>query len=172
MSDLNSVEVAINTTELHPQAFSRVQSVADLFEVTPRTIKSWYKAGKFIEPVNINGILLFKNSDLIAWIGKQQSVTNEAQIMTTQSERPKTRRQTQDDTIKAHLLAGKKITSWEAIQAYRITTLAQRIQVLRRRGMIIQSRLVRANGANFSEYWIEAAHQSAIKSNRRTGDTI
>lgn len=76
--------------------------------------------------------------------------------MTTPADKPKTRKQTQDDTIKAHLLAGKRITSWEAIQIYRITTLAQRVQSLRRRGMIIQSRLVRANGANFSEYWIEA----------------
>lgn len=76
--------------------------------------------------------------------------------MTTPAAKPKTRKQTQDDTIKAHLLAGKRITSWEAIQIYRITTLAQRVQSLRKKGMTIQSRYVSENGAQFSEYWVEA----------------
>lgn len=74
--------------------------------------------------------------------------------MTTPANNLKHRKQTQDDTIKAHLLAGKRITSWEAIQSYHITTLAQRVQSLRRKGMTIHSRLVTANGARFSEYWV------------------
>lgn len=76
MTDLTTTE-AMNTVELHPQGFSRLQPTAELLGVSTQSLKRWYNAGKFVKPKNINGILLFKNSDLIAWIEQQQVATNE-----------------------------------------------------------------------------------------------
>lgn len=72
MSNINPVE-ATNTAELHPQGFSRMKPTADLIGVSVQSIKRWYNAGKFVKPVNVNGVLLFKNSDLIAWVEQQHS---------------------------------------------------------------------------------------------------
>lgn len=61
---------------------------------------------------------------------------------------------TQTDTIKAHLMAGKTISTWESYKLYQITCLAQRIHDLRSAGVNIQSKSVTNNGKRFSLYWI------------------
>ena len=63
----------------------------------------------------------------------------------------------QNDTVKAHMLAGHSIDTWQAYKLYNITCLAQRIHDLRKAGLTIQSKMVTRNGKSFSEYWVEEA---------------
>ena len=65
---LNIQEVTSNHQVLHPQGQSRIQPTADLIGVHHQTLRRWWKAGKFPKPININGILLFKNADVLAWL--------------------------------------------------------------------------------------------------------
>ena len=63
-----------------------------------------------------------------------------------------------------HLLSGKSITSWEAIQEYRVTRLASIIFSLKKKGYPIKTRyFTDHNGVNIAEYWIEVrgAEESA-----------
>lgn len=57
-------------------------------------------------------------------------------------------------TIKAHLLEGKTISTWEAYELYNITCLAQRIHDLRNEGLPIEDELVTINGKRFKVYWL------------------
>ena len=62
---------------------------------------------------------------------------------------------TQNDTVKAHMLAGRTIDTWQAYKIYNMTCLAQRIHDLRKSGLAIESKIVTRNGKSFSEYWID-----------------
>lgn len=62
---------------------------------------------------------------------------------------------TQTDTIKAHLMTGASISTWDAYERYQITCLAQRVHELRRSGLDIKSKVMVKNGKRFSLYWIE-----------------
>ena len=64
---------------------------------------------------------------------------------------------TQIDTIRAHLMTGASISTWDAYRLYRITSLAQRIHELRRSGLEIQSEMVTHNHKRFSLYWLDEA---------------
>ena len=59
---------------------------------------------------------------------------------------------TQENQILNHLKQHKFITSWEAIQEYRITRLSARIYELRERGHNIITKNVSENGKRFAEY--------------------
>lgn len=59
---------------------------------------------------------------------------------------------TQENIILDHLKKHKFITSWEAIQEYRITRLSARIYELRERGHNIITKNVSENGKRFAEY--------------------
>ena len=63
---------------------------------------------------------------------------------------------TQNETIKAHLLAGECISTWQAYKQYNITCLAQRIHNLRNAGLLIKSKIVVRDGKRFSSYWIDS----------------
>ena len=63
-------------------------------------------------------------------------------------------KRTQNQIIKDHLLTGQSITSWEAIETYRITTLPTRISQLRQKGLTIQRKRVDKDGKHWHEYWI------------------
>ena len=56
--------------------------------------------------------------------------------------------------IHSHMLAGKTITTMQAITEYGITCLAQRISELRASGVIIDDEMVKQNGKRFKRYWI------------------
>ena len=60
--------------------------------------------------------------------------------------------QTQENQILNHLKQHKFITSWEAIQEYRITRLSARIYELREKGFNIITKNVTENGKTFAEY--------------------
>ena len=64
---------------------------------------------------------------------------------------------TQIDTIRAHLMTGATISTWEAYRIYQITCLAQRIHDLRTAGLVIQSEMVTHNDKRFSVYWLDEA---------------
>ena len=64
---------------------------------------------------------------------------------------------TQIDTVRAHLMTGATITTWDAYRLYQITCLAQRIHDLRTAGLTIQSEIVTHNDKRFSVYWLDEA---------------
>ena len=61
------------TAELHPQGQTRIKAAASLLGVHHQTLRRWWKAGKVPKPTNVHGILLFKNSDLIAFVESQHA---------------------------------------------------------------------------------------------------
>ncbi|WP_296240568.1 MULTISPECIES: helix-turn-helix domain-containing protein [unclassified Psychrobacter] len=78
--------------------------------------------------------------------------------MTTTATAPVTNVQvpkTQMEIVRAHLMTGATITTWEAIRLYQITSLAQRIHDLRTAGLIIQSEMVKHNNKWFAVYWLD-----------------
>ena len=78
--------------------------------------------------------------------------------MTTTATAPVTNEQapkTQMEIVRAHLMTGATITTWEAIRLYQITSLAQRIHDLRTAGLIIQSEMVKHNNKWFAVYWLD-----------------
>ena len=62
---------------------------------------------------------------------------------------------TQTDTIKAHLMTGASISTWQAYESYQITCLAQRVHDLRKIGLEIQSKPTVKNGKRFNLYWFD-----------------
>ena len=70
---LNIQETPSNRHGLHPQGQSRIKPTADLIGVHHQTLRRWWQAGKFPKPININGILLFKNADVLAWLEEAHS---------------------------------------------------------------------------------------------------
>ncbi len=58
----------------------------------------------------------------------------------------------QENQILNHLKQHKFITSWEAIQEYRITRLSARIYELREKGYQIITKNITENGKTFAEY--------------------
>ena len=59
---------------------------------------------------------------------------------------------TQENQLLNHLKQHKFITSWEAIQEYRITRLSARIYELREKGYQIITKNITENGKTFAEY--------------------
>ena len=62
---------------------------------------------------------------------------------------------TQIDIVRAHLMTGATITTWDAYRLYQITCLAQRVHDLRNTGLVIQSEIVTHNDKRFSVYWLD-----------------
>ena len=69
----------------------------------------------------------------------------------TQEPAPKT----QIEIVKAHLMTGATITTWDAYRLYQITCLAQRIHDLRSAGLLIQSEMMKHNNKWFAVYWLD-----------------
>lgn len=63
---------------LHPQGNTRIRPTADLLGVHHQTLRRWWKIGKFPKPIHINGIPMFRNSDLLAWL-EESAQSNEAE---------------------------------------------------------------------------------------------
>lgn len=78
--------------------------------------------------------------------------------MTTIANAPVTNepaRKTQIEIVRAHLMTGATITTWDAYRLYQITCLAQRVHDLRNTGLVIQSEIVTHNDKRFSVYWLD-----------------
>lgn len=65
---------------------------------------------------------------------------------------------TQTQVIRNHLLSGKSITTWEAIQLYRITCLATRISELRQLGLQIKQERINSNDTHWQVYWLDSSY--------------
>ncbi len=63
---------------------------------------------------------------------------------------------TQDQTILNHMKNNKNITSWVAIQEYRITRLAAIIFLLKEKGHKIDSVTGKRNGKKYSIYYLRS----------------
>ena len=68
---LNISDNPTSPAELHPNGQTRIKAAANLIGVHHQTLRRWWKADKFPKPSNINGILLFRNADLLAWLERQ-----------------------------------------------------------------------------------------------------
>lgn len=60
---------------LNPQGYSRIQPTAELIGLHHQTLRRWWKADKFPRPIDINGIPMFRNSDILHFIENQQSAS-------------------------------------------------------------------------------------------------
>lgn len=67
-----------SSNQLHPQGQTRIKTAASLVGVHHQTLRRWWKADKFPRPIDINGILLFRNADLLAWLERQHSASKGA----------------------------------------------------------------------------------------------
>ena len=65
------------STQLHPQGQTRIKAAAALIGVHHQTLRRWWKSDKFPKPMNINGILLFRNADILSFLDTQQSTSDE-----------------------------------------------------------------------------------------------
>ena len=66
-----------NPSQLHPQGQTRIKAAAALIGVHHQTLRRWWKSDKFPRPMNINGILLFRNADILSCLDSQQSTSDE-----------------------------------------------------------------------------------------------
>lgn len=66
-----------NLSQLHPQGQTRIKSAAALIGVHHQTLRRWWKSDKFPKPMNINGILLFRNADILSFLDSQQPTSDE-----------------------------------------------------------------------------------------------
>lgn len=66
-----------NPSQLHPQGQTRIKAAAALIGVHHQTLRRWWKSDKFPRPMNINGILLFRNADILLFLDSQQSTSDE-----------------------------------------------------------------------------------------------
>lgn len=64
-------------SQLHPQGQTRIKAAAALIGVHHQTLRRWWKSDKFPKPININGILLFRNADILLFLDSQQSTSDE-----------------------------------------------------------------------------------------------
>ena len=59
---------------------------------------------------------------------------------------------TKIDKVAHHLVTKKKITSWDAIQLYFATRLADIIFTLRNEGWLINTNMIKKNNTRYAEY--------------------
>ena len=64
-----------NPSQLHPQGQTRIKAAAALIGVHHQTLRRWWKSDKFPRPMNINGILLFRNADILSFLERQHSAS-------------------------------------------------------------------------------------------------
>ena len=74
LSSSNQPTQAEQPTPLNPQGYSRIQPTADLIGLHHQTLRRWWKADKFPKPINVNGIPMFRNSDILSFLDRQQSI--------------------------------------------------------------------------------------------------
>ena len=60
---------------LNPQGYSRIQPTADLVGIHHQTLRRWWKSDKFPKPLDINGIPMFRNTELLAWLASHHSAS-------------------------------------------------------------------------------------------------
>ena len=79
MLDVTNSNQRITTNEqptpLNPQGYSRIKPTAELIGLHHQTLRRWWKVGKFPKPVNVNGVPMFRNADLLTFLERQHSAS-------------------------------------------------------------------------------------------------
>ena len=68
---LNISEPEYNMGKLNPQGQSRIKPTAKLIGVHHQTLRRWWKSGRFPKPIEVNGIMLFENKDILNFLQKK-----------------------------------------------------------------------------------------------------
>ena len=68
-------KLAEPTTELPKDGFIKYRPLAERLGVSPLTVRRWVNNDLFPKPHKINGMVLFKNSEVLEWIDNQILVT-------------------------------------------------------------------------------------------------
>ena len=80
---LNITTIPQTSDQLHPQGQTRIKTAATLIGVHHQTLRRWWKADKFPKPIDINGLLLFRNSDLLVWLASHTPSNDDDQASIT-----------------------------------------------------------------------------------------
>ncbi len=64
-------------------------------------------------------------------------------------------KQSYKQIIHNHMLAGHRLSTYEAFDLWQITCFLQRISELRAQGVAIQDKTIKRNGKTFKQYWID-----------------
>lgn len=75
-------------------------------------------------------------------------------------------KQSYKQIIHNHMLAGNRLSTYEAFDLWQITCFLQRISELRAQGVAIQDKTIQRNGKTFKQYWID---QPADTNNNANG---
>lgn len=73
----NQPTITEQPTPLNPQGYSRIKPTAELIGLHHQTLRRWWKADKFPKPINVNGIPMFRNADLLLWLENHTSTASE-----------------------------------------------------------------------------------------------
>lgn len=57
--------------------------------------------------------------------------------------------------IHDYMLAGHRLSTYEAFDLWQITCFLQRVSELRAQGVVIQDKTIKRNGKTFKQYWID-----------------
>ena len=68
---LNISEPKYDVGKLNPQGQSRIKPTAKLIGVHHQTLRRWWNSGRFPKPIEVNGILLFENKDILNFLQKK-----------------------------------------------------------------------------------------------------
>ncbi len=64
-------------------------------------------------------------------------------------------KQSYKQIIHNYMLAGNRLSTYEAFDLWQITCFLQRISDLRAQGVVIQDKTIKRNGKTFKQYWID-----------------
>ena len=64
-------------------------------------------------------------------------------------------KQSYKQIILNHMLAGNRLSTYEAFDLWQITCFLQRVSELRAQGVVIQDKTIKRNGKTFKTYWID-----------------
>lgn len=64
---------------MNPHGYSRIKPTAELAGVHHQTLRRWWKADKFPKPTNVNGIPMFRNADILAWLESHHAAVEVSQ---------------------------------------------------------------------------------------------
>ena len=64
-------------------------------------------------------------------------------------------KQSYKQIIHNHMLAGHRLSTYEAYDLWQITCFLQRVSELRAQGVAIQDKTIKRNGKTFKQYWID-----------------
>ncbi len=77
---MQTIQTTPQIKTLHLQGQTRIIPTAEIIGVHHQTIRRWWKEGKFIKPIEINGMLFFKNADILNWLEEQHNKANNGEV--------------------------------------------------------------------------------------------